>query len=101
MTLKYVPKCAHILKHKDVYFNIGVTYLLCQSVQNNSPAPMSCTAEQGPMSKQHAPVRVDAQYGSCQAELELTALNDDCLLKLINVYNSMKQMSFDVFHKNV
>ena len=51
---------------------------------------MPCTAEQGimwrkPMSKQHAPVRVDAQHGSYPAESELTALNYDCLLRLINI----------------
>ena len=51
---------------------------------------MPCKAEQGimwrkPMSKQHAPVRLDAQHGSCPAESELTALNYDCLLRLINV----------------
>ena len=56
---------------------------------------MPCTAEQGimwrkPMSKQHAPVRVDAQHGSCPAESELTALNYDCLLRLINVKNQIK-----------
>ena len=90
MTLKYVPKCAHILKQKNVSFNIGITYLLLQSVQNSSPEPMPCTAEQGimwrkPMSKQHAPVRVDAQHGSYPAESEQTALNYDCLLRLINV----------------
>ena len=85
-----MPKSAHILKHKNVPFNIGITYLLWQSVQNRSPEPMPCTAEQGimwrkPMSKQHAPIGVDAQHGSCPAESELTALNYDCLLRLINV----------------
>ena len=44
---------------------------------------MPCTAKQGnmwrkPTFKQHAPVRVDAQHGSCPAELELIAVNDDC-----------------------
>ena len=52
---------------------------------------MPRTAEHGimwrkPMSKQHAPVRVDSQHGSCPAESALTDLNYyDLLLRLINV----------------
>ena len=58
---------------------------------------MPCTAEQGnmwlkPMSKQHAPVRVDAQHGSCPAESELTALNYDCLLRLTKCLKSNKNV---------
>ena len=60
-------------------------------MQNSNPEPMPCTAEQGimwrkPMSKQHAPVRVGAQHGSCPAESELTTLSYDCLLRTCHKY---------------
>ena len=77
--LKYVPKRAHILKHKIVPFNIGITYLLWQSVQTHALHSRTGKTRGGnQMSKQHAPVRLDVQHGSCQAESELAALNDDC-----------------------
>ena len=73
VALKYVPKCAHILKHNSVPLNslkhISNNTIFVTISVNSSPALMPSTAEQGTCGGNQCPnkmppARADTQHSS-------------------------------------